>query len=157
LRFLNRLIATLFFSGYAPIAPGTAGTAVVAVLYWLFFLVSPPLGVVGWFVVLLVAFAVGVYTADKAAPEWGKDPGQVVVDEGVGFLFTVALLPTDIWTVIVAFFVFRVLDIIKPPPARQLEALPGGWGIVVDDVVAGIYGNLLIRLLFFLVERMGWI
>ncbi len=129
----------------------------VAVLYWLFFLVSPPLGVVGWFVVLLVAFAVGVYTADKAAPEWGKDPGQVVVDEGVGFLFTVALLPTDIWTVIVAFFVFRVLDIIKPPPARQLEALPGGWGIVVDDVVAGIYGNLLIRLLFFLVERMGWI
>ncbi|MDB4698849.1 phosphatidylglycerophosphatase A [Candidatus Latescibacteria bacterium] len=157
MRFLNRLIATLFFSGYAPIAPGTAGTAVVAVLYWLFFLVSPPLGVVGWFVVLLVAFAVGVYTADKAAPEWGKDPGQVVVDEGVGFLFTVALLPTDIWTVIVAFFVFRVLDIIKPPPARQLEALPGGWGIVVDDVVAGIYGNLLIRLLFFLVERMGWI
>ena len=129
----------------------------VAVLYWLFFLVSPPLGVVGWFVVLLVAFAVGVYTADKAAPEWGKDPGQVVVDEGVGFLFTVALLPTDIWTVIVAFFVFRVLDIIKPPPARQLEALPGGWGIVVDDVVAGIYGNLLLRLLFFLVERMGWI
>jgi phosphatidylglycerophosphatase A len=59
--------------------------------------------------------------------------------------------------VIVAFFVFRVLDIIKPPPARQLEALPGGWGIVVDDVVAGIYGNLLIRLLFFLVERIGWI
>ncbi|MBT4978366.1 MAG: phosphatidylglycerophosphatase A [Gemmatimonadetes bacterium] len=157
MRFLNRLIATLFFSGYAPIAPGTAGTAVVAVLYWLFFLVSPPLGVVGWLVVLLVAFAVGVYTADKAAPEWGKDPGQVVVDEGVGFLFTVALLPTDIWTVIVAFFVFRVLDIIKPPPARQLEALPGGWGIVVDDVVAGIYGNLLIRLLFFLVERIGWI
>ena len=129
----------------------------VAVLYWLFFLVSPPLGVVGWLVVLLVGFAVGVYTADKAAPEWGKDPGQVVVDEGVGFLFTVALLPTDIWTVIVAFFVFRVLDIIKPPPARQLEALPGGWGIVVDDVVAGIYGNLLIRLLFFLVERIGWI
>ena len=129
----------------------------VAVLYWLFFLVSPPLGVIGWRVVLLFAFAVGVYTADKAAPEWGKDPGQVVVDEGVGFLFTVSLLPTDIWTVIVAFFVFRVLDIIKPPPARQLEALPGGWGIVVDDVVAGIYGNLLIRLLFFLVERIGWI
>ena len=129
----------------------------VAVLYWLFFLVSPPLGVVGWLVVLLFAFAVGVYTADKAAPEWGEDPGQVVVDEGVGFLFTVSLLPTDIWTVIVAFFVFRVLDIIKPPPARQLEALPGGWGIVVDDVVAGIYGNLLIRLLFFLVERIGWI
>ena len=119
-------------------------------MYWLVFLFCPPLGVIGWLVVLVVAFAIGVYTADKAAPEWGKDPGRVVVDEGVGFLFTVALLPTDAWTVIIAFFVFRVLDIIKPPPARQLEALPGGWGIVVDDVIAGIYGNLAIRLLFYL-------
>ena len=102
---------------------------------------------------LAVAFAVGVYTADKAAPEWGKDPGQVVVDEGVGFLFTVALLPTGAATAISGFFVFRAL--VKPPPARQLEALPGGWGIVVDDVVAGIYGNLALRLLFYLFERAG--
>ena len=104
---------------------------------------------------LTVAFAVGVYTADRAAPEWGKDPGQVVVDEGVGFLFTVALLPTGAATAITAFFAFRAFDIFKPPPARQLEALPGGWGIVVDDVVAGIYGNLVIRLLLYLVERVG--
>ena len=123
-----------------------------AVLYWLFFFFNPPLGVVEWLGVLAVAFVVGVYTANKAAPEWGKDPGQVVIDEGVGFLFTVVLLPTGIWTVIIAFFVFRVLDIIKPPPARQLEALPGGWGIVVDDVIAGIYGNLFIRLLYYLVD-----
>ena len=146
------MIATLFFTGYAPIAPGTAGTALVAAVYWLVFAFCPPLGWLGWIVVLSLAFAVGVYTAHKAAPEWGKDPGQVVVDEGVGFLFTVALLPTDVWTVVIAFFVFRVLDIIKPPPARQLEALPGGWGIVVDDVIAGIYGNLAIRILFYLVE-----
>jgi phosphatidylglycerophosphatase A len=103
--------------------------------------------------VLGAAFAIGVYTADKAAPEWGKDPGQVVVDEGVGFLFTVALLPVGAQTAIVGFFVFRALDIVKPPPARQLEALPGGWGIVVDDVIAGLYGNLVIRSLFFLA---GW-
>ena len=134
-------------------ASGTVGTALVAVLYWLFFLFSPPLDLIGWLVVLVVAFAVGVYTADKAAPEWGKDPGQVVVDEGVGFLFTVALLPTDAWTLIVGFFVFRALDIVKPPPARQLESLPGGWGIVVDDVIAGIYGNLILRVLLYL----GWL
>ena len=134
-------------------ASGTVGTALVAVLYWLFFLFSPPLELIGWLVVLVVAFAVGVYTADKAAPEWGKDPGQVVVDEGVGFLFTVALLPTDAWTLIVGFFVFRALDIVKPPPARQLESLPGGWGIVVDDVIAGIYGNLILRVLLYL----GWL
>ena len=134
-------------------ASGTVGTALVAVLYWLFFLFSPPLELIGWLIVLVVAFAVGVYTADKAAPEWGKDPGQVVVDEGVGFLFTVALLPTDAWILIVGFFVFRALDIVKPPPARQLESLPGGWGIVVDDVIAGIYGNLILRVLLYL----GWL
>lgn len=134
-------------------ASGTVGTALVAVLYWLFFLFNPPLELIGWLIVLVVAFAVGVYTADKAAPEWGKDPGQIVVDEGVGFLFTVALLPTDAWTLIVGFFVFRALDIVKPPPARQLESLPGGWGIVVDDVIAGIYGNLILRVLLYL----GWL
>jgi phosphatidylglycerophosphatase A len=60
-----------------------------------------------------------------------------------------------LWTVIFGFFVFRVLDIIKPTPARQLEALPGGWGIVVDDVVAGIYGNLVLRLIFYAIGPMG--
>ena len=98
---------------------------------------------------LLVSFFVAVYTADAMTGEWGKDPGRVVVDEGVGFLVTVAFLPTGWLTVVAGFFVFRVLDLIKPTPARQLEALPGGWGIVVDDVVAGIYGNLALRLLFY--------
>ena len=79
----------------------------------------------------------------------GKDPGCVVVDEGIGFFVTVAFLPAGWWTAIAGFFVFRALDIVKPPPARQMEALPGGWGIVADDVMAGIYGNLILRLLFF--------
>ena len=144
------MIATLFYSGYAPIAPGTAGTAVVAVLYWLVFLLISPLDTVGWCVVLAIAFAVGVYTADRAAPEWGKDPGQVVIDEGVGFLFTVALLPTGAWTAIAGFFVFRAFDIFKPPPARQLEHLTGGWGIVLDDIAAGDWTNLLLRVGFWL-------
>ncbi len=98
-----------------------------------------------WLGVLLVASAIGVYSAGRAAPEWGKDPGQVVVDEGVGFLFAVAFLPPGAGTAIAGFFVFRVLDIVKPPPARQLEALPRGWGIVADDVVAGLYSNVVIR------------
>ena len=151
----NRFVNVVFKIVPMRVGVDEAGTALVAVLYWLFFLFSPPLGVIGWLAVLAVAFAVGVYTADKAAPEWGKDPGQVVVDEGVGFLFTVVLLPTGAATAISGFFVFRALDIVKPPPARQLEALPGGWGIVVDDVVAGIYGNLALRLLFYLFERAG--
>lgn len=152
---LKKVIATLFYSGYAPIAPGTAGTAVAAVFYWLYFFFFEPIGVIAWLVLLVVSFFVAVYTADAMAVEWGKDPGRVVVDEGVGFLVTVAFLPTGLWTVIFGFFVFRVLDIIKPTPARQLEALPGGWGIVVDDVVAGIYGNLVLRLIFYAIGPMG--
>lgn len=105
-----------------------------------------------WLGVLLVASAIGVYSAGRAAPEWGDDPGQVVIDEGVGFLFAVALLPPSAGTVIAGFFVFRAFDIVKPPPARRLEALPGGWGIVADDVIAGLYSNAVIRSSSYLVE-----
>ncbi len=143
------MIATLGYAGYAPIAPGTAGTAVVTLLYCAHFFLSAPLSILGWCLLLFVGFFVAVYTADVASREWGKDPGRVVVDEGIGFFVTVAFLPTGWWTAIAGFFVFRALDIVKPPPARQLEALPGGWGIVLDDVVAGIYGNLILRLFFF--------
>ena len=138
----KKILATLFFLGYAPIAPATAGSAVVAVVY---FFLCASLSTAGWLALLAITFAVGVYTADCMEREWGKDPGRVVIDEGVGFLATVAFLPHGGWVAIVGFFLFRFLDIVKPPPARQCERLPGGWGIVIDDLVAGIYGNLLIR------------
>ena len=72
----------------------------------------------------------------------------MVIDEFVGFFVTVSLLPQSVLMGIVGFFVFRILDIIKPPPARQVEALPGGWGIVGDDVVVGIYGQMILWLAF---------
>lgn len=143
LHSLKKLIATLFFTGYAPIAPATVGSALVAVIYFFF---CSSLEVVEWFIVLTTVFFVGVYVAHGMEREWGKDPGRVVVDEAAGYLVTVAFLPHSLSLAIAGFFVFRVLDIAKPPPARRLENLPGGWGIVVDDVVAGIYGNLLLRI-----------
>jgi phosphatidylglycerophosphatase A len=119
----------------------------VAVFYYLYFAFHAPLEAVEWLMVLAAAFFIGVYTAGKMAAEWGDDPGRVVVDEGVGFLVTVAFLPPGWWTAIAGFLVFRMLDIAKPPPARRLESLPGGWGIVADDVVAGLYGQLVLRAL----------
>ena len=73
------------------------------------------------------------------------DPGPVVIDEALGYMVTVAWLPQTLGTAAAAFFLFRFLDIVKPPPARQSERLPGGWGIMTDDLIAGVYGNLLIR------------
>ncbi|MYB55908.1 MAG: phosphatidylglycerophosphatase A, partial [Gemmatimonadetes bacterium] len=89
-----------------------------------------------------------VYTSGACEKAWGKDPKYVVIDEFVGFFVTVSLLPQSVLVGIVGFVVFRILDIIKPPPARQVEALPGGWGIVADDVIAGIYGQMILWLTF---------
>ncbi len=99
-----------------------------------------------WIALLAVVTAVAVVTAGAEARALGReDPGPVVIDEAAGFLFTVAFLPHGLWMTLAAFVLFRILDILKPPPARQLEALHGGWGIVLDDVAAGIMGNLLLH------------
>lgn len=140
--FFVRLIATGFFSGYSSFAPGTAGSCVALVIYCLL----PPLNSWAWGGLLVGLFFVGVYTSGACEKAWGKDPRCVVIDEFVGFFVTVSLLPQSVLMGIVGFFVFRILDIIKPPPARQAEALPGGWGIVADDVVVGIYGYLILIL-----------
>jgi phosphatidylglycerophosphatase A len=101
---------------------------------------------VQWIVLLAAVTAVGVVAAGAEARALGNDdPGPVVIDEAAGYLFTVAFLPHALWTVLAGFLLFRLLDIVKPPPARQLERLHGGWGIVLDDVAAGIMGNLLLH------------
>jgi phosphatidylglycerophosphatase A len=122
-------------------APGTVGSAVALCVYCLL----PQLGVIHWVALLLPLFFIGVYASSAGASAWGDDPSPVVIDEFVGYFVTVCALPQSLWLGVAAFFLFRVLDIVKPPPARQSEALPGGWGIVVDDVLAGVYGNLILR------------
>ena len=138
----KKAVASLAFSGYAPIAPGTAGSALTAVAY--FFLCSS-LGVVEWLAILTAVFFVAVYVAGEMEREWGKDPGRVVIDEAVGYLVTVAFIPHSLSVAAAGFVLFRIFDIVKPPPVRRMEGLPGGWGVVVDDVVAGVYGNLVLQ------------
>ncbi len=149
--FLIRLIATGFFSGYSVVAPGTAGTAVALVIYCLL----PPLQFWAWVGVLVGVFLIGVYVSGAGEKAWGKDPGYVVIDEVAGFFVTVCFLPQSVLLGIVGFFVFRILDIVKPSPARQAERLPGGWGIVMDDIFAGIYGNLILRGMFLVWPTFG--
>ena len=98
----------------------------------------------------MIALAVvAVWSANRMADQQHPDPSEVVIDEVVGMMVTLAYLRWSFFSIGLGFLLFRVFDILKPPPARRLESLPGGWGIVTDDVVAGIYANLALRLILF--------
>jgi phosphatidylglycerophosphatase A len=143
MRKLALLIATVLGAGYSPIAPGTAGSLVAIVIAYLLRGVLAP-----WHFAVLAAlsFAPAVWAADVTARELKlKDPGVVVIDEVIGQWLTVAGASVVNWkTALAAFLLFRLFDIWKPPPVRQLEALPGGLGINADDAMAGVYGALVL-------------
>jgi len=140
-------ISTWFGCGYSPFAPGTAGAAAaiaIAVLIEHFTAWKP-----GWFALLaIVVSAPGIWAAGETARRHGlKDPGFVVVDEVAGQWLALAGAVTLNWkSYLAAFALFRLFDIWKPAPVRQLEALPGGWGIVADDLMAGLYAALVLFL-----------
>jgi phosphatidylglycerophosphatase A len=151
---IARAIATWFGCGYVPIAPGTAGSlAAVAIAFALHYYLGS--GRLTFLLLAAVLLLPGIWAADVTAKQEGKkDPRLVVVDEVIGQWVTLAGVSTHNWkSYLAAFLLFRLLDIWKPPPVRQLEHIPGGAGIVLDDVMAGVYGALAIfvldRLRFF--------
>jgi phosphatidylglycerophosphatase A len=137
------LLATAGGAGYAPVAPGTVGSAVGAIAYLL--TKDWP---VSW--QLLAAGAVtlvGIWAATEAARHFGRhDPGQVVIDEVAGQWLTLLLTGVGSLGAAIGFFIFRALDVTKPWPARRLESLPAGLGIMADDVVVALYGNILLQI-----------
>lgn len=140
--FAATALATGFGAGFSPIAPGTAGTVVGLLLFW----PMRHLPFVYQLAATVALFAIGVPASTHVARRLArKDPGLVVVDEIIGMWISLLLLPFTPVVVIAAFFAFRVMDIVKPQPARRFEALPDGWGIVLDDVMAGVYANLLVQ------------
>jgi phosphatidylglycerophosphatase A len=142
LRRLGVFVATCAHVGYAPVAPGTFGSLVALVLYYLIRRQQSTTIELGAIAVIVV---IGLWSATEAEHHFGGiDPGPVVIDEVVGMLMTLALHPVNIWGAIAGFFIFRVLDIVKPWPARRLELLPGGFGVMLDDMMAGVYGNLIV-------------
>jgi phosphatidylglycerophosphatase A len=136
------VLATGFGSGYSPIAPGTAGSLVGLLLFWPLAGRPPAIVLAATLVVSLLAILAAHHVARTLGQ---KDPGLVVVDEVAGQWVTLLLLPFTLGTAIAAFFLFRLMDVLKPWPARDLERLPGGVGIVADDLMAGVYANLLLR------------
>ena len=144
MKALSRIVATFFGSGFCPIAPGTAASFLTALIYM--FLLHGLTGPVQALVIAAVFFA-GVPAASRYSSELGrKDPGRVVIDEVCGQLIALFMLPPDPVSVAAAFFLFRIFDIIKPYPIRKLEGFPRGWGIMADDVGAGLASALVLRL-----------
>lgn len=139
------VIATALYCGYVPVAPGTAGSA--AGLLLLLAVRTTGSGLAEG-LVLVAVIAVGVWSAGVAERTFGGvDPRPVVIDEVAGMLVALFLIPVGWVGLLVAFLAFRVFDVIKPFPAGRLEQLPRGWGIVCDDLMAGVYAHLMIRLL----------
>ena len=151
---LGLLLATCGYIGYVPIAPGTFGSAVGLAV---FFAVRQTGSVGIELAAIAVLFAVGIWSGTVAEHHFGGiDPGPIVLDEVVGMLITLALLPVNVTGAIVGFVVFRILDVVKPWPSARFETLPGGLGVMADDGMAAIYGNLIMRGLL-AVAPAGWL
>lgn len=134
------MLASVFGAGYAPVASGTVGSFVTVVAVWL--LPLTPLRIA---VALVVVILVGIWAGSRVERVLGKkDPGVIVIDEVAGMLLSVILLPRTLPVLITAFLLFRLFDIWKPFPARESQALTGGMGVMVDDLIAGVYALVLV-------------
>lgn len=144
---LSVWIATVGGLGFHSPAPGTLGSAAACLVSYLI--------PVPWWVILAVA-AVGVWASDAAERALEeRDPGCVVIDEVVGMWLSVMLLPRSF--ILGGFLLFRAVDILKPFPVDRMERLPGGWGIMADDVVGGLMSNLLLQSLNGYLFQAGWV
>ena len=136
-----KIIATVGGLGYFPIASGTVGSLIGLALIWILS-GSPTQQIVG----TLAAIGLGLWSAGPAAKAMkDPDPHPIIIDEVAGMMLALALLPAR-WPVYLAgFLLFRLLDILKPGPIRWVERLPGSWGIMLDDLLAGLGANILLR------------
>jgi phosphatidylglycerophosphatase A len=139
---LVKMFATALGAGYAPIAPGTCGTAVTIPLVW----ALSGLPTWQWVVACVGITAFAIAVAHRADRVWKThDSQRIVIDEVAGYCITMIPVARDHWApLLVGFVVFRFFDITKPPPVRAIDQkLPGGWGVVLDDAAAGVYGAIV--------------
>lgn len=145
INLFEKTIGSGLFTGYIPFASGTFGSLVAIFIYWIpgfeqLHIILP---------IIVILFIYGVYVSSKFENVYGKDPSQCTVDEVVGTWIALVAIPKSFLLTLTSFFIWRVLDIIKPFPARSSEKLPGGWGIMIDDVISGFYSLIIVRLIVY--------
>jgi phosphatidylglycerophosphatase A len=146
---LALILSTCFGLGLMPVAQGTFGTLAAIPLAAALASVGPMVGAYFLFFFILLAIWVSARSAISLDKE---DPAEVVIDEAAGLLLTLFLLPATAFNLGLGFILFRLFDILKPYPIRRLERMGGGAGIVLDDLLAGVYGNVCLRLMAFVFE-----
>jgi len=149
INFIEKTVGSGFYTGYIPLASGTFGSLAGLILYYIPGFETPLI-----LLSAIILFTVsGIYLGNKFEKKYGKDPAECTIDEIVGMWITLLYLPKTIWVSVLAFLIWRTLDVIKPFPARKLESLQGGLGIMIDDIVAGIYSLGIVHLILFIFKR----
>lgn len=146
INLFEKIIGSTFFTGYIPVAPGTFASMIAFLIYFI------PGFEKLWIIIpaIVLFFIYGVYVSFKFEAVYGKDPSECTVDELVGSWIALVALPKTVLIAVTSFFIWRILDIIKPFPARTSENLLGGWGIMMDDVISGFYTLIIVHLIVYL-------
>ncbi|HXB09032.1 MAG TPA: phosphatidylglycerophosphatase A [Puia sp.] len=145
---IHRLISTCLGIGYTPKGGGTIAAAVCCIAWYFTWAGGNEHFHIwtGQVLFTLVVFFIGVWSADKVEPEWGEDSYRVVIDEVAGMALTLCFVPVTWQYVALGLLLFRFFDIAKPLGIRKMERLKGGWGVMLDDMLAGVYSNLLLQI-----------
>jgi phosphatidylglycerophosphatase A len=151
---VNRIVtcfATFFYTGFFPFAPATFATLVFLALYWL----VPGGDWLTTWTIFVPTLALSIPASSRMEKTHGKDPHCVVIDEVVGIQLVLLGATPSLAGVVAAFVLFRIFDVWKPYPIDRLQSLPGGWGIVADDVLAGIYSRVVLMLAGLVTHALG--
>lgn len=148
LNLIEKIIGSAFFTGYIKYASGTFGSLAAIIIYLLPGFENPTIMMIA----ISVCAAVGIKLGNKFEEVYGKDPSQFTLDEVVGTWLSLILVPKTILFVGISFVIWRVLDILKPFPARASEKLKGGWGIMLDDIISGIYTLILVHIIVYFLK-----
>jgi phosphatidylglycerophosphatase A len=144
---LHKWIASCFGIGYSK-GGGTIAALVTCVAWWL---LQRDSGFTNWMIIVTIVITlIGIGSSTMVEPAWGKDSSRVVIDEVAGMCISLLFVPPTVKWIAIGLLLFRFFDIVKPLYIRKAEALPAGWGVMADDVLAGIYANLVLQLIIYL-------
>lgn len=144
INLLEKIIGSAFFSGYIPLASGTFGSIAALLIYYFVPNFEKPYIIIPAIIVVIFA---GIHVGTKFEIVYGKDPAECTIDEVAGMWISLLFIPKDFTLSLIAFIVWRAMDIIKPFPAKKAEVLDGGLGIMLDDVISGIYSLFIVQLI----------